>query len=215
MGDNDVPELQLMAACPGGRSDDVRPDRLFRCDAGGGCRAVRNPRSGKSRGRDDVRAIKDFVRNNQISAASDYCGGRADVISRVLSAGLGEWGKDERLISAAMERAIGAQTVRLEKYVGVLGTIGSVAVYIGLFGTVVGIMSALHDIGTTSISGGMSQAITGVAEALICTAAGLIVAVSAVVAYNYFVRRINVLIAEMELSASEFLALAMSRNSRS
>lgn len=168
----------------------------------------------RSEGNAALEQVKAFALNGRISDASSFCSGKADAISCVLSAGLTEWGKDERLVSAAMERAIVAQTVRLEKYVGILGTIGSVAVYIGLFGTVVGIMRALHDIGEFAIGGGMNVAIKGVAEALICTAAGLIVAVSAVVAYNYFVRRINVLVAEMELAASEFLALSLTKNGR-
>lgn len=159
--------------------------------------------------------VKALVSSNRLPDAGAYCSANRDAVSHVLSAGITEWGKDERLVSAAMERAVGAQTVRLERYIGILGTIGSVAVYIGLFGTVVGIMRALHDIGELAIGGGMNVAIKGVAEALICTAAGLIVAVSAVVAYNYFVRRINVLVTEMELAASEFLALAVTANNRS
>ena len=157
--------------------------------------------------------VKDLVQKEQISDAATFCKDKSDAISSVLSAGLTEWGKDERLVSAAMDRAVGAQTVRMERFIGILGTIGSVAVYIGLFGTVVGIMKALHFIGETE-SGGWHEAIKGVAEALICTAAGLIVAVSAVVAYNYFVRRVSVLVAEMELAASEFLGLAMSKKDR-
>ena len=163
----------------------------------------------RSEGSAAFEKVRTMLEDNHISDAAAFCDGNVDAISRVLAAGLGEWHKDDRLISAAMERAIGAQTVRLEKYIGILGTIGSVAVYIGLFGTVVGIMRALHDIGEFAIGGGMNVAIKGVAEALICTAAGLVVAVSAVVAYNYFVRRINVLVSEMEFAASQFLTLAL------
>jgi biopolymer transport protein ExbB len=163
----------------------------------------------KPEGSAALRGVKGCVERDDLRAAQELCRGKEDVISRVLLAGLEEWGQDERIVSAAMERVIGEQTVRLERHTGILGTIGSVAVYIGLFGTVLGIMRAMHDIGTVSIGGGINVAITGVAEALICTAAGLIVAVSAVVAYNYFVRRISVIVAEMQSAASELQALAL------
>lgn len=168
----------------------------------------------RSEGNLTLDTVRQCILDDKVGDAAHFCTGKADVVSAVLSAGLSQWGKGDRLLSAAMEREIGAQTVRMERYIGVLGTIGSVAVYIGLFGTVLGIMRALHDIGSFAIGGGMNVAIKGVAEALICTAAGLVVAVSAVVAYNYFVRRISVIVADMELAASEFLAMALAYSKR-
>ena len=88
----------------------------------------------------------------------------------------------------------------LERRTGIVGTIGSVAVYIGLFGTVLGIIRAFGDISKSS-GDGMNAVIAGVAEALVTTAAGLVVAVPAVVAYNYFVRRIDLFVSDMELTA--------------
>jgi len=168
----------------------------------------------RSEGSATLAKVKKYVQQDQIRFAKELCTEKSDVISSVLLAGLQEWGRDERILTAAMERAIGDQTVKLEKYTGVLGTIGSVAVYIGLFGTVLGIMRAMHDIGEFAIGGGMNVAIKGVAEALVCTAAGLIVAVSAVVAYNYFIRRITVIVAEMQRAASELLTLALASEGR-
>jgi biopolymer transport protein ExbB/TolQ len=105
-----------------------------------------------------------------------------------------------------MERSIVIETNMLSRFTTIVGTIGSVAVYIGLFGTVLGIIRAFHDISKTG-SGGISVVINGISEALICTAAGLCVAVPAVVAYNYFVKRIDNFVADMELCASETLDL--------
>ncbi|HLD88224.1 MAG TPA: MotA/TolQ/ExbB proton channel family protein, partial [Candidatus Omnitrophota bacterium] len=89
-------------------------------------------------------------------------------------------------------------------FTSIVGTIGGTAVYVGLFGTVLGIMRAFADIGKAG-SGGMEVVTTGISEALICTAAGLFVAIPAVVAYNYFMRRVDNFVVDMELAASELL----------
>jgi len=87
-----------------------------------------------------------------------------------------------------------------------VGTIGNIAVYIGLFGTVLGIIRAFHDIAAAG-AGGMSIVIGGVAEALVCTATGLFVAIPAVIAFNYFARKVELFTNDMELCASELIDL--------
>jgi biopolymer transport protein ExbB/TolQ len=103
---------------------------------------------------------------------------------------------------AAMEREILIETVMLERYTSIVGVIGNVAVYIGLFGTVLGIVNAFHNIASEA-TGGLGAVMAGVAEALICTATGLLVAVPAVVVYNYFVRRVDGFVVDMEYCSSE------------
>jgi biopolymer transport protein ExbB len=126
--------------------------------------------------------------------------------SRVVHSALNLHGHNEVVISNTMEREVIIQTTKLEKYTSIIGTIGSTAVYIGLFGTVLGIIRAFHDI-SKSGSGGISVVINGISEALVCTAAGLCVAVPAVMAYNYFTKKIDSFISDMELSASEIMDL--------
>jgi biopolymer transport protein ExbB/TolQ len=109
-----------------------------------------------------------------------------------------------------MERAIVIETNLLEKHITIVGTIGSVAVYIGLFGTVLGIIKAFNDISAAG-TGGINVVINGIAESLVCTAAGLCVAVPAVVAYNYFIKRIDRFISDMELCASETMDIVKVR----
>ncbi|MDP2920745.1 MAG: MotA/TolQ/ExbB proton channel family protein [Candidatus Omnitrophota bacterium] len=120
----------------------------------------------------------------------------------VVCAGLTAYGRGEKEISSNMERAIVVETNLLGRFTSIVGTIGSVAVYIGLFGTVLGIIRAFHDISKAG-TGGISIVINGISEALVCTAAGLCVAVPAVVAYNYFVKKIDNFVTDMELCASE------------
>ncbi|PMP68482.1 MAG: protein TolQ [Thermodesulfobacterium geofontis] len=87
-----------------------------------------------------------------------------------------------------MERALMEQeaiTMKLSKGLGILATVGNVAPFIGLFGTVWGIMKAFHDIGLKG-SASLATVAPGIAEALINTAMGLFCAIPAVVAYNYY-----------------------------
>ena len=93
------------------------------------------------------------------------------------------------------------EVIKLEKYTTFIATIGAVSVYIGLFGTVLGIIRSFHDISLAG-SGGISVVIGGVSESLIATAAGLCVAIPAVVAYNFFTRAIDKFVVEMEYSLS-------------
>ena len=126
--------------------------------------------------------------------------------SRVVEAGLNEYGRSEKFINGAMERQIIDETRNLERFTGIVGTIGNIGVYIGLLGTVLGIVRAFHDIAATG-SGGISTVINGVAEALVCTATGLFVAIPAVIFFNYFTRRVESFTDDMQVCASELLCL--------
>ncbi|MBF0384823.1 MAG: MotA/TolQ/ExbB proton channel family protein [Candidatus Omnitrophica bacterium] len=151
------------------------------------------------------------VKKNNIQSAIGLCSKEKTCLTKVVSSGLELAGRPANIISNGMERTIAIETVKLEKFTSILGTIGSTAVYIGLFGTVLGIIRAFNDI-SKSGSGGLNIVISGISEALVCTAAGLCVAVPAVIAYNFFVKKIDRLITEMELCASETLDLLNSQN---
>jgi biopolymer transport protein TolQ len=107
-------------------------------------------------------------------------------------------------ISRALRRATTSEITRLEKYVTFLATTGSTAPFIGLFGTVWGIMTAFKGIGETG-SASLAVVAPGIAEALIATAIGLVAAIPAVMAYNHFQHQIRVLIADMDSFSSELL----------
>ena len=89
--------------------------------------------------------------------------------------------------------ALSEQRLEMDRNLGLLGTMGNTAPLIGLLGTVWGIMRAFHDMARTG-SAGPSVVAAGVAEALFTTAAGLLVAVPAVMLYNHFTRRISVML---------------------
>lgn len=110
-------------------------------------------------------------------------------------------------VERAMKRATRQQITRLERSITFLATTASATPFIGLFGTVWGIMNAFLGLSATQTSSIQAVA-PGIAEALIATATGLVAAIPAVMAYNYFARQIRVLAAEMENFSSEFLNIA-------
>ncbi len=104
------------------------------------------------------------------------------------------------------DSAIDWQISRLQRRLTVLGTLGSITPFIGLFGTVIGVMHAFKDLAAnTAVAGGASVVAAGIAEALINTAAGLFVAIPAVIAYNYFLSKTNYFAKELENMADEFI----------
>jgi biopolymer transport protein TolQ len=107
-------------------------------------------------------------------------------------------------ISRALRRATTSEITRLEKYLTFLATTGSTAPFIGLFGTVWGIMNSFKGIGETG-SASLAVVAPGIAEALIATAIGLVAAIPAVMGYNHFQHKIRVLIGEMDNFSTEFL----------
>lgn len=104
------------------------------------------------------------------------------------------------------DSAIDWQISDLQRRLTVLGTLGSITPFIGLFGTVIGVMRAFKDLATdTAAVNGASAVAVGISEALINTAAGLFVAIPAVVAYNYFLSKTNYFAKELENMADEFI----------
>jgi len=107
-------------------------------------------------------------------------------------------------ISRALSKAAETELTRLERALPFLATTGSTAPFIGLFGTVWGIMNAFRSIGLAGSASLISVA-PGISEALVATAAGLAAAIPAVVSYNFFIQKIRVLDNDMRTFTAEFL----------
>jgi biopolymer transport protein ExbB/TolQ len=143
-------------------------------------------------------------------------------VARVIAAGLSTFQqKSARGLSAgevieaagrALERTRAQTTTELSRGVGSLATIATTSPFIGLFGTVVGIVHAFHDIAATAGGGGGMTVISqGIAEALLTTALGLVVAVPAAWMFNVLSQRIQGLSLEMENSSSELIDFFLER----
>ena len=111
---------------------------------------------------------------------------------------------DLESVERALRRAAGNEMTALENQLPVLATTGSTGPFIGLFGTVWGIMSSFLAIGAQH-GATLDVVAPGIAEALIATAVGLLAAIPAVMAYNYFIRRIRVIESETDAFAADYL----------
>jgi len=107
-------------------------------------------------------------------------------------------------IQRSLRRAWTSEMTHLESLIPFLATTGSAAPFVGLFGTVWGIMNSFRSIGAKGAAN-LSTVAPGIAEALIATAIGLVAAIPAVMAFNYFNRKVKVLSAEMESFSNDFL----------
>ncbi|MEM7675890.1 MAG: protein TolQ [Myxococcota bacterium] len=107
-------------------------------------------------------------------------------------------------VERALRRSANAEATAMESMTAFLATVGSTSPFIGLFGTVWGIMKAFQEIGRMG-SANLATVAPGISEALIATAAGLAAAIPAVIAYNFFLARIRVLNGEMEAFSADFL----------
>ncbi len=125
-----------------------------------------------------------------------------------VAAAVGRAGLDGKKADAAAEAMNGARAralASLEHNLAILGTLGSNAPFIGLFGTVLGIIKAFHDLALNQ-SGGAQTVMRGISEALVATAVGLVVAIPAVMAFNYFQRRARAALTNADELAHAVLA---------
>lgn len=107
-------------------------------------------------------------------------------------------------VKRALRRAINTETTRMTQMVPFLATTGNTAPFIGLFGTVWGIMNSFHGIGERG-SASLAVVAPGISEALVATAAGLAVAIPAVIAFNHFMQKIRVIESELISFSADFL----------
>ena len=114
--------------------------------------------------------------------------------------------RDKNEVKRVLRRYETLESVKLERYLNFLATTGSTAPFIGLFGTVWGIMNAFHGIGAAG-SASLAIVAPGIAEALIATAVGLAAAIPAVIAYNYYLSMSRKMIIEMEDFSEDLLEL--------
>jgi biopolymer transport protein TolQ len=139
--------------------------------------------------------------------------GRGNVPSaKVAAAGLGEWNRSmksgdsegvRQRLASAMNSAVAQEADRLAERLNFLATVGSVAPFVGLFGTVWGIMNSFFQIGQQQNSS-LAVVAPGISEALFATAIGLFAAIPAVIAYNRFSHRVNSLEARLQRFADRF-----------
>ncbi|HEX2878818.1 MAG TPA: MotA/TolQ/ExbB proton channel family protein [Polyangiaceae bacterium] len=165
--------------------------------------------------------LRDLLRKNDVSGAMKRMEASPSAEAAVVVAGLMEADRGAAAADQAMQGAAALQRIKLERRLAFLGTLGNNAPFIGLFGTVIGVVRAFEELGKQSQTQAVTEATQGmapqavmaaIAEALVATAVGLAVAIPAVVMYNTFQRRIKAILANTEALTRVLLAHLVSQN---
>ena len=149
------------------------------------------------------------LRSENYQKVEDAC--RKEVVKNTPAAALilrlvQERNRPQAELEKIADSVIDWEVTKLQRRLTILGTLGSITPFIGLFGTVLGVMHAFKDLAAnTATSAGASVVAAGIAEALVNTAAGLFVAVPAVIAYNYYLSKTNYFAKELENIADEII----------
>jgi len=151
-------------------------------------------------------ALINSLKSGDLASARQICLAGKPQVNEIFVTAL-ETKRPRDLAERMTERSRVRLMSQLKRNLWILGTIGSASPFIGLLGTVVGIVKAFHDMAEKG-AGGFSVVAGGISEALIATAAGLIVAIVALITYNIFVTVANQTINGVKLATEELLDLA-------
>ena len=155
--------------------------------------------------RDRLSSALRALRDAGAAAALGKLSGARSMEAAVVRACLTHAGDGAAAIEDHKAAVLETERLRYERWLAFLGTLGNNAPFIGLFGTVLGIIRAFHDLAGSSLQG--TQAVmSGIAEALVATGVGLLVALPAVAMYNTLIRRVEVATAGAEAASREVLA---------
>ena len=156
------------------------------------------------RGGDDVdalgRELLALLKKRRRQGRAQALAGQRAPAATVATAGLENYGRGTDAVAEAMAGAKARLRIDLERNLGVLGTLGNNAPFIGLFGTVLGIIKAFADLSRNQ-AGGAAAVMSGISEALVATAVGLMVAIPAVIAFNFFQGRVRKSMARVDAMA--------------
>jgi biopolymer transport protein ExbB/TolQ len=163
-------------------------------------------RTGASTADDVLGGVRKHLEGGKTDAAAAWCAKQPSGVAQVVHYGLIHAGRSRKDLEELMHSKLKEERLKLEARLGVLGTLGNVSPFIGLFGTVVGIIKAFRDLAASG-TGGPSVVARGIAEALVATAAGLIVAIPAVIIFNYFTKRLKDQTVQMEVASARLIVM--------
>jgi biopolymer transport protein TolQ len=148
--------------------------------------------------------VVEAIEKGDLAKAAALCETGNDPLGEVFGRGLRVFAKTPSKTTEAVNSQRTVALAGFKRYLWALGTVGSSAPFVGLFGTVVGILKAFQSMSTAG-TGGFKVVSQGIAAALVATAAGLMVAIYAIIAYNYFVAKIGAIGVQYKVFCEEFL----------
>lgn len=151
--------------------------------------------------------LKATLEKGHYDEALSICEGNPSPITNLMKVGLEYKDHSEERIKDAIVSAANLEIPRLERYLSALGTIANIATLLGLLGTVTGNIRSFGVLGSMGAVGDPSLLAKGIAEALLTTAAGLIVSIPTIVFYNYLVNRVNHTIIRLENRVTEMVLI--------
>jgi biopolymer transport protein TolQ len=163
-------------------------------------------RKADGRGDEVLGHVNKLLESGKADAAAGWAQKQPSAVAQVVGYGLLHSGRSRRDLEELLGTKQKEEKLKLERWLGILGTLGNISPFIGLFGTVVGIIKAFRDLAMAG-GGGPSVVAKGIAEALVATAAGLLVAIPAVMVYNYFMRRVKHISVDMEVASTRLLVM--------
>ena len=152
-----------------------------------------------------ARELGALLRRGDVEGARQMVNGQRAPAAIVAAAGLDHFDRGSDAVGEAMASAKSRLRTEMERNLGVLGTLGNNAPFIGLFGTVLGIIKAFADLARNQ-AGGAGAVMSGISEALVATGVGLMVAIPAVIAFNFFQGKVRKAMARIDTVAHMLLA---------
>ncbi len=159
-----------------------------------------------------LNGVRNVLKRDNVVEAISICDATHGPVARIVKVAILNRDHGRERVREAIEEAGLAEVPRLEDKLNLLATIAQIAPLLGLLGTIVGFMDIFGKLETAGLHAQIADLSHGVWRALICTAAGLAVAVPCYAAYNYLVSRINTLVLDMERAATEIVNIVTDPN---
>jgi len=152
-----------------------------------------------------LNGVRNVLKRDNVVEALAICDATPGPVARLVKVAILNRERGRFAVQEALEDAGAWEVPRLEEKLNLLATIAQIAPLMGLLGTVLGFMKVFRGLEEAGLSAHASQLSGGIWQALICTAAGLAVAIPSYAGYNYLVNRINAIVLDMEQVSSEIL----------
>ncbi len=161
-----------------------------------------------------IRRLKETLSKNHFDEALAICENNPSPITNLMRVGIENRNYDSHVIKEAILDAANLEVPKLERFLSALGTIAHITPLLGLLGTVTGNIKAFGVLGKFGSVGDPGLLAKGISEALLTTAAGLVVSIPAIIFYNYLVNKVNHIILRMENRVNELVLLISDNGGR-